>query len=1414
MKKFFIITIILFYYVCVGNVFSVPAYPKLISVKQSDDKMVNILLKGDEKVNWAKTTDNYTLLRSENGDYVYAISDNKEGIIPSKVVAHNEKERDQEELKFIATLSKDLFYSSEQISLMKQIWEIKSDFTKKKSKNDLKTTSEYRMIVILMQFPNLQLTYSRDFFDNLFNQVGYNLNGNEGSVKDYFNASTFGQLNVVSTVAGPFTASNNYEMYGQAQSGYSGAKVLLTEAVNAANPTVNFANYCNSGSNYVDCVYMIYAGYAQSGGTSNTIWPHRSVIYPEINLDGVYIYDYACSSEMSGSTWNPEPPTIGTICHEFSHVLGLADFYDTDYQNQGQSFDSGPWDLMASGNYNNNGKCPPLWSSFQRNLLNLCPINELVTTGADGKGNKTLTPLYIDNKAYKISFSTNEYFILENRQQIGWDRFLPGHGMLIYHVDKNVTGWNYNCANCDPTWMGFDIEEANNLKNEWNRAGHTFPGTSNKLVFNDASTPSSLSNLNVALGRPVERIKENLTTKNITFDFGGVSATSPIATTNSILIISSDTLLVSATITPNTDPIVEKGIIYSTNSNPISSDTKILDISSSNTYSLAITGQQPSSTIYVRAYVKSLLNAYYYGEIIRVDIPCQAVRSFPYTYSFEQNDINSNCWSQEAGQYISNTWKYVSTSGSGGITSAQDGNEFALLRTDSNNTLTRKLVSCPLDISVLSQPYLKYYYSIKQRGSSQEQLKIYYRVSKGDNWQLLKTNSNQTNNWQLDSILLPNKSKTYYIAFEAVANYGYGVCVDNITISEANLAAFPVVSTLSAENITDVSVKINASVQSQGYTTLVSKGICWSTNPMPTIYDSINSIHGSIGQYSLYANNLQPNTKYYIRAFASNQGLVSYGSQIEVMTKCARISVFPYLHNSESSDSNCVERGQGWNLVTQEGNINPYSGTNFYGFKSSQQGFISKLILPLINLNYQSFPKLKFWYNNPISTSIDTLKVYYRIGSDGAWNLLKTISTQASSWTNDSIDLINPQDNYYIAFEGISSNGLGIYLDDISYDAVLQLPLVNTTQTSLATYNSIQTGGNVTYSGLSTITERGVCYSKSGNSPTISDLKVVVPGTLGIFPATIPNLSPESTYKVRAYAKNSFGVNYGEQYSINTPPTPIFGNTISGNQELCYNSVTQVILGSTPTGGDGNFTYTWLQSFDSINWLLAEDADFRIKQSYLSYRAKVTSYFKRVVSSRLVSDTSNTVSIIVYPTTRGGNVFRPQDTTLLAQGVRMELRASQGKVINWERKKLNFDWQELSNTSDSIWLTDFPQSSGLYYYRAKVKSGVCALETSGEDWIYVKNGVGLEPINIDNETIIISPNPSNGAFNIIYNRENDFVGSLIIYDVNGKEIKTIDNLVLRNSDNRINVNPIEKGTYLLVFKSNKDIFSRIIIINK
>ncbi len=1387
--------------------FGVPSYPYPIEFTQSDKSIVTVTMRGDEKVFWALSSDGYILLRADNGDFVYAVSDNKGGMIPSSVLAHNPEDRNSEELAFVSTLNKNIFYSREQISYLKQLWEFAQDFeqnlpqTKNVSENGVET---YKMVVILMSYTDIAFTTPKEEIEALFNQVGYSANGHQGSIHDYFMASSFGKLNVEATVLGPYTANNNMAYYGENYSGTNTdmrARDLVIEAVDNANPDIDFSQYTNGEGNYVSCVYVLYAGVAASSGNDpNTIWPHRSIIYPAYGVDGVYISNYGVSSEKDGYSSNPQPMVIGTICHEFSHVLGQADYYDTDYSENGSFADHGEWDLMCSGNYNNSGKCPPLWSAHEREVRGYIEIEELTELGST-----TLPPLHSDNKAYKMSFNQNEYFILENRQKVGWDAYLPGHGMLIFHVNRAVSGWDMNCANCNPNYPGLDLEEANS--NAYSRAGDPFPGTSNKTSFTDQTTPNSKSTAGLDLNRPITSISENSTTKNITFIYGEVDSARPVVTTVSAEGFS-DSINVSATVNnAQSLSIIEKGVCFSdTTSCPTILCNTSIASTSSNQFELSLNGLQPSTTYWVRAYAKTS-DKVGYGEIMKITTSCYAEAMYPFEESFEENVTALNCWAEEFGTYVSNRWSITDSAyESGAISSAAEGTHWAFIRSDwTGNGQNMKLITPPLDLSSISQAQLRFSYAQKAKSGRQDNLNVYYKTSSNASWTLLQSYTTQASSWTEATINLPATNTTYYLAFEAVLKGGYGVCLDNVEVVEADLTAFPQVNTLSYENVTDIEADITASLLSAGNNPVNTLGVCYATHSSPTIEDMM--IQTAVAnQYSVDLTDLQPSTTYYARAFAINSGHIGYGEEIQFTTSCQRISSYPYNVSADGSTQCLVTNG--WTLSAND---------TVYNFTSNTTGATDKLILPIFNLDNHANTSISFDRQQAVgnNSNNDVLKVYYKTSVAGEWTLLSEFTSAANIYQRETINLVNTSNEYYIAFEGVS-NGVSVNLRRIVVEATLQIPIVITNEPTLASHNSISVSGEVTYEGAGAVSQKGICWSTETN-PTVgsTDANILALGAgLGEFNGTLTSLQENTTYYIRAFATNPIATVYGQEYQITTPFNPVTNNTISADQTICEGAVADNLIGSTPSGGDGvNYAYLWIMSTDGETWSESNLSSLSTARDLEMRQLFVTTYFRRVVSSNNAVDTSNVVTITVNETTRSGNVFLESGTPKVGEEFRMELRAHRGDVLRWEKRKAGFNWQEIASSQDSVFFTEVPTESGEWDYRAVVQNGVCEAKNSGSLSVNVQDGVGLYDVALGQSTIKLIPNPSNG--NIILLSEKDFANiTLQVVAMDGKIVHKEASLQLSSGENRMDLTSIGTGTYVLKLSSENFVWEAKLIIQQ
>lgn len=498
-----------------------PAYPFPLLFTQPDGTHLKITLKGDEFSKWAETSDGYALLFNSKGYYEYAKKDSRGFLIPSGIVAKANELRSAEDNSFLAITEKHLTYSKEQHSMFRTAASIRNS----EALRAFPTTGDRKLICILIGFTDVTFQKTHEDFDNLFNQIGYSSNGATGSVKDFYSENSYGQLNLSITVAGPYTASHEMAYYGGNNSSNSDSnpKELVTEAVTLADADVNFADFDNDLNGSVDGVYVIYAGYGEEASASaDAIWAHAWSI-PALTLDGTSVSRYSCSAELRGNS-GTDITAIGVISHEFGHVLGAPDYYDTDYASSGGNYTgTGNWDIMAGGSWNNGGLTPANHNAYTKTYVyNWLPVTTL-STPQDVEvfpTNSTQANIFrIDTK------TAGEYYLLENRQNIGFDLKLPGHGLMIYHIHKDfnslLAGNDLNngfpqmmypvCAsstitpNATPSSFG-------NI----NSGGCSFPGTSNKTEFTDATMPSAKSWDDLLTGIPVTQITETAT-NTVTF---------------------------------------------------------------------------------------------------------------------------------------------------------------------------------------------------------------------------------------------------------------------------------------------------------------------------------------------------------------------------------------------------------------------------------------------------------------------------------------------------------------------------------------------------------------------------------------------------------------------------------------------------------------------------------------------------------------------------------------------------------------------------------------------------------------------------------------------------------------------------------------------------------------------------------
>ena len=341
-------------------------------------------------------------------------------------------------------------------------------------------------IVILAQFSDVGFTFGKQDFMDLLNQEGYSRNGAEGSAKEYFDDQFAGKVDFRFDVSEIITLPGTRAEYGaNLPDGMDKDPArMIVEACQAADDKIDFSLYDDDNDGEIDNVFIFFAGGDEAEGAGeDCIWSHSWYILEgaEINvqLDGKQLDRYACCSELKmtdGIGYRDKTITgIGTFCHEYSHTLGLADLYDTDYEGSGGE-SAGVWiwtSLMDGGNQNNFGNTPPYYNAIEREMLGIC---EPVRITSDGS--YSLGPLDKTNTVYRIDTDhEDEYYLLECRSGKGWDAYIGGQGMLVYHIDRSDRSSGYsenygrvlkayerweaaNEVNCRPDHQCADLLEA------------------------------------------------------------------------------------------------------------------------------------------------------------------------------------------------------------------------------------------------------------------------------------------------------------------------------------------------------------------------------------------------------------------------------------------------------------------------------------------------------------------------------------------------------------------------------------------------------------------------------------------------------------------------------------------------------------------------------------------------------------------------------------------------------------------------------------------------------------------------------------------------------------------------------------------------------------------------------------------
>lgn len=497
---------------------AVRALDKFLSVTQPDGSVLSVKKCGDERSHYLVTSDG-ALVAQKDGAYYFGTIDNHGAVVATEVLAADPAFRNAAQMAAARIVTPSDAVRIADAPRKERRLTVAQDGMGRFTSN-FPRKGDIHGLVILVEYKDykFQLRDPHEYFSGLLNTDGFSEYNATGCAAEYFRENSNNQFRPVFDVYGPVTLSQNRSYYGG--NDYYGQdknpEEMVVESVKALDPEVDFSIYDMDNNGVIDNVYVIYAGQGEASyGPANSVWPHSWELTKagkSFKVDGKTVDTYGCSNEWELN----RPDGVGTFIHEFSHVMGLPDLYCTS--NAGLQCTPGMWSALDYGPYNNDGCTPPNYSTYER--LAMGWIDPQVLNGPESV---TLENLADTNHACIVQTAKDtEYFLFENRQQKGWDKYLPGHGMLIWHIDFVQSVFDANAVNNTASHQYVEIEKASNVRNaqtETEYAGWAWPGTKKRTEFTDATTPSMKTWTGKSLNLPVTGITEK--DGLISFDIAG-----------------------------------------------------------------------------------------------------------------------------------------------------------------------------------------------------------------------------------------------------------------------------------------------------------------------------------------------------------------------------------------------------------------------------------------------------------------------------------------------------------------------------------------------------------------------------------------------------------------------------------------------------------------------------------------------------------------------------------------------------------------------------------------------------------------------------------------------------------------------------------------------------------------------------
>lgn len=474
---------------------AVPAYPGLLTVKNPDGTTLQIRAHGDEHFNYYTDADGKYVVNNDDQGFWRVVE--RDGNLLQATPANIERMRAEHPE---VAMRHPMGVAGEKLRMAALDAEGRTTY---------QTIGEGRGLVILVEFADtyFSLPNIQQLITDFCNKPGFSEYGARGSARDYFMHVSDGKFLPSFDVSRVVRLSKPRAYYASRLLADSGFGELVYDSVTELDDEIDYSIYDGDKDGLIDNIFFLYAGFGQADtGDTTTIWPHQGHYYnyseymqkvPVLIVDGVKMATYACGNELKSpnslpfGASSPWLDGVGTFTHEFGHVLGLPDLYDTE--GQGTPTPK-KYDIMDTGSYNNYSTCPPGYSAYEKWLCHWIELTDV----EDGKAYEVPShSTGTDWTAFRIPLVRktvtgserrfDECYIIETRTNDDWDSSMPADGMFIWHIDYEKSKWTNNLVNSNGVSRCMMMPSSSKFTTQYH-----WPGSNPKVTSTYTGQPNAL----------------------------------------------------------------------------------------------------------------------------------------------------------------------------------------------------------------------------------------------------------------------------------------------------------------------------------------------------------------------------------------------------------------------------------------------------------------------------------------------------------------------------------------------------------------------------------------------------------------------------------------------------------------------------------------------------------------------------------------------------------------------------------------------------------------------------------------------------------------------------------------------------------------------------------------------------------